>query len=171
MDDVKIREAAAADVPALARLDVQAFSEAHLAGGAGGPTLEVRERQWSAAFEAMDGAWFCFVAECRDSLVGLAAGKPYSHPDHPEYSGELNKIYLLRAHHRRGVGRRLVGHVARRLLARSVSSMLLFGDADNPSNRFYEALGAERLFAANGDFHGGYGWRDLEKLVLICPLG
>jgi hypothetical protein len=66
-------------------------------------------------------------------------------------------------------GRRLVGHVARRLLSQGISSMLLFGDARNPSNLFYEALGAERLFAANGEFHGGYGWRDLRKLASICP--
>jgi hypothetical protein len=48
--------------------------------------------------------------------------------------------------------------------------MLLFGDAQNPSNGFYEALGAERLYAANGEFHGGYGWRDLQRLASICPI-
>jgi hypothetical protein len=45
--------------------------------------------------------------------------------------------------------------------------MLLFGDAYSPSNRFYEALGAERLFAPSGEFHGGYGWRDLRQLAPI----
>jgi len=39
--------------------------------------------------------------------------------------------------------------------------MLLFGDAANPSNGFYEAFGAERLYSADGEFHGGYDWRDL----------
>lgn len=47
--------------------------------------------------------------------------------------------------------------------------MLLFGEAGNPSNRFYEALGAERLFSDTGAFHGGYGWRDLQRLAEICP--
>jgi hypothetical protein len=47
--------------------------------------------------------------------------------------------------------------------------MLLFGDAGNPSNRFYEALGADKLFASNGEFHGGYGWRDLQRLASFCP--
>lgn len=46
--------------------------------------------------------------------------------------------------------------------------MLLFGDANNPSNGFYEAMGAERLYAANGEFHGGYGWRDLQILADGC---
>jgi hypothetical protein len=57
----------------------------------------------------------------------------------------------------------------RRFLSQGISSMLLFGDARNPSNLFYEALGAERLFAANGEFHGAYGWRDLRRLGSICP--
>ena len=43
--------------------------------------------------------------------------------------------------------------------------MLLFGDANNPSNNFYEQMGAEKLFAKNGEFHGGYGWTDLQRLV------
>ena len=60
-------------------------------------------------------------------------------------------------------------HVARRFLSQGISSMLLFGEARNPSNGFYEAMAAEKLFAANGEFHGGYGWRDLRRLVNICP--
>ena len=43
--------------------------------------------------------------------------------------------------------------------------MLLFGDAMNPSNGFYEAFRAERLYSGSGEFHGGYGWRDLQRLV------
>jgi hypothetical protein len=72
--------------------------------------------------------------------------------------------------HRLGVGRRLLGHVARRFLSQGISSMLLFGEARNPSNGFYEALGAERLFSAAGEFHGEYGWRDLRRLASIFPL-
>jgi hypothetical protein len=29
--------------------------------------------------------------------------------------------------------------------------------------------GAERLFSAKGEFHGGYGWRDLRELAAKCP--
>ena len=83
--------------------------------------------------------------------------------------GELNKIYLLREYQRVGLGRRLIGHVARRFLMQGIESMLLFGEARNPSNGFYEALGAERLFSDSGEFHGGYGWRDLRTLVARCP--
>src|SRR5439155_13054843 len=125
-----------------------------------------------AAFQATakDTGWFCFVFENGNGeLIGFAKGQPYAHPDQLDFSGELNKIYLLRQYHRFGVGRRLLGHVARRFLSQGVSSMLLFGEARNPSNGFYEALGAERLFSAAGEFHGDYGWRDLRKLASICP--
>ncbi len=43
-------------------------------------------------------------------------------------------------------------------MKRDVTSMLLFGDAAIPSNWFYEAFGAERLYGDTGEFHGGYGW-------------
>ena len=166
-----IREATSVDVPALARLHVTTFNETHAPVLMNGPTYEVREYQWRQAFESADGSWFCFVIEdAHGELIGFAKGQPYAHGDHPDFAGELNKIYLLREFHRRGLGRRLLGHVARRFLSQDISSMLLFGDARNPSNLFYEAMGAEKLFAANGEFHGGYGWRDLRWLASICPV-
>src|SRR5262245_57459702 len=135
-----IREAGPADVPALAALHVTTFNETHAPVLRNGPTFHVREGQWRRAFQTADGTWFCFVAEDPTGrLIGFAKGLPYSHPDQPDYAGELNKIYLLREFHRRGLGRRLLGHVARRFLERGIASMLLFGDARNPSNGFYEA--------------------------------
>ncbi|MBI2299047.1 MAG: GNAT family N-acetyltransferase [Armatimonadetes bacterium] len=159
-----IRELTPADVPALARLHVETFNETH----GPGPTHELRERQWREAFEHDDGTWFCFVVEDEaGNLVGFAKGTPHD-GGVPGYEGELNKIYVLRACHRQGLGRRLVGHVARRFVSRGVNSMLLFGDAGNPSNGFYEHLGAERLYSPEGEFHGGYGWRDLHGLIAVC---
>jgi len=165
-----IREATAADVPALAQLHVTTFNETHAVLTA--PTYALRARQWGQAFAVGDGEWFCFVIEDQDGeLIGFAKGIPYASADQSDFAGQLNKLYILRQYHRLGLGRRLLGHVARRFLRRGIASMLLFGDARNPSNGFYEALGAERLFAANGDFHGGYGWRDLRTLAAVCPPG
>jgi GNAT superfamily N-acetyltransferase len=161
-----IREAVAADVPLLAQLHVTTYNETHAPILRNGPTYAVRERQWRAGFEKADGNSFCFVVESpNDELVGFARGIPYDHPDHPEYDGELNKIYVLRKYHRQGIGRMLLAKVARTFLGRGKTSMLLFGDARNRSNGFYERMGAERLYAKNGQFHGGYGWRHLRPLV------
>ena len=158
----EIREARYDDLPALASLHVATFKEAH--GNRGAPTYELREAQWRAAFER-EANWFCYVAQAPDGqLVGFAKGTLHD-GGVPGFEGELNKIYVLRAWHRRGIGRALVDEVARRFLTKGVGSMLLFGDARSPSNGFYERLGAERLFSPQHEFHGGYGWRDLRRLI------
>jgi GNAT superfamily N-acetyltransferase len=82
----------------------------------------------------------------------------------------LNKLYVLRGYQRLGLGRRLMGHVERRFLKQGIDSMLLFGDARNPSNGFYEALGAERLLTDAGEFHGGCGWWDPRSLAITSPI-
>jgi len=158
----RIREAHRDDVPALARLHVATFKETH--GGFRPPSEELRASQWRAAFET-DVGWFCYVAEdARGELVGFAKGTRHD-GGVPGFQGELSKIYVLRRCHRHGLGLQLVMHVARRFLSEDVTSMLLFGDAKSPSNGFYEHLGAERLLSERGEFHGGYGWRDLNRLV------
>jgi ribosomal protein S18 acetylase RimI-like enzyme len=163
-----IREATSDDVPALARLHVQTFNETHRGGRSGGPSYELRERQWREAFTVTDGSTFCFVVEIDSGeLVGFAKGTPHN-GGVPGFAGELNKIYVLRRLHGRGVGRLLLCNVARRFLQRGVASMLLFGEATNPSNGFYEAFGAERIYSDAGEFHGAYGWRDLNTLVAMC---
>jgi ribosomal protein S18 acetylase RimI-like enzyme len=160
-----IREARPDDLPALAALHVETFKQAH--GHRRAPSYELRETQWRAAFER-ETDWFCYVAEVAEApdgrLVGFAKGTLHD-GGVPGFEGELNKIYVLRAWHRRGIGRALVDQVARRFLAQGIGSMLLFGDARSPSNGFYERLGAERLQSPGGEFHGGYGWRDLRRLV------
>jgi len=165
---MRIREAHKDDVPALARLHVQTFNETHRGGRAGGPSFELREHQWHEAFDVNDGTWFCFVVEDEHGeLVGFAKGRPHD-GGVPGFAGELNKIYVLRCFHRQGIGRLLLCNVARRFIGKGVTSMLLFGEATNPSNGFYEVFGAERLYSSSGEFHGGYGWRDLHRLVDKC---
>jgi hypothetical protein len=73
-----LREACAADVPALAALHVQTFNETHRNGRPGGPSYQLREQQWRGAFEQNDGTWFCYVVEDdAGELVGFAKGTPH----------------------------------------------------------------------------------------------
>jgi GNAT superfamily N-acetyltransferase len=160
-----LRQAVAADLPALARLHVETFNETHRGGAPGGPSYELREQQWHEEFERGDDKRFCFVIEDeRGELVGFAKGVPHD-AGVPGYAGELNKFYLLKRVQRRGLGRQLLLAVANRFRQQGMNSMLLFGDAMSPSNGFYEAHGAERLYSERGEFHGGYGWPDLCKLT------
>jgi hypothetical protein len=46
--------------------------------------------------------------------------------------------------------------------------MVLFGNSRSPSKGFYADLHAERLYSPRGEFHGGYGWRDLSALAAYC---
>src|SRR5215831_9589486 len=143
----KIREATLADVPALADLHVRTFNETH------GilprrPTYRTRKFQWEHMFHKKPGSWFCFVIENEDKeLIGFAKGMPYNREDNPDFSGELNKIYILNQYQKLGLGSLLVGHVAKKFLELGISSMLLFSETDSQANNFYEALGAEKLFA------------------------
>ena len=163
-----IRHASSDDVPALARLHVLTFNQTHRGGRSGGPSYELRERQWREAFEVTDGSWFCFVVEDDNGeLVAFAKGTPHD-GGVPGFTGELNKIYALQRVHRQGVGRLLLCNVALRFLHQGVTSMLPFGEATSPSNGFYEAFGAMRLYSDSGEFNGGYGWPDLHVLVDRC---
>src|SRR5829696_1505993 len=163
-----LRLAHEADVPRLAELHVQTFNETHRGGRPNGPSYELRERQWREAFDLQDGSWFCYVIEDDEGkLVGFAKGAPHD-GGLPEYEGELSKIYVLQRVQRQGLGRRLLCAVAQRFVDDGVTSMLLFGEAANPSNGFYESFGAERLYSETGEFHGAYGWRDLRMLVERC---
>jgi len=165
----RIRQALPTDISPLASLHVKTFKETH--GGWNPPTIELRTSQWRKSFDVTDGSWFCFVIEGpAGELIGFAKGTLHD-GGVPGFVGELNKIYIFRKYQRMGLGRRIVGQVARRFLAQGISSMLLFGDARSRANQFYEALGAEKLFSPEGEFHGGYGWQDLNRLVKICPDG
>src|SRR5688500_20201159 len=93
--EFRIRRATAADVPSLAELHVRTFIETHRGGHPGGPSFELRERQWHEAFAAADNSWFCYVVENGDgALVAFAKGTPHDGAV-PGFAGELNKIYVL----------------------------------------------------------------------------
>jgi ribosomal protein S18 acetylase RimI-like enzyme len=100
------------------------------------------------------------------------------------FAGEFSALYVLAAHQRRGVGRRLMALMARDLLAREVRGAALWVLRDNePARRFYEALGAkvvgrriesvdahltgERARAQDGALlhEVAYGWPDLALLA------
>jgi GNAT superfamily N-acetyltransferase len=165
----ELREAVPGDIPELARVHVSAWNATHAGWVGRKPSVDLRVRQWTEKFASLAPDWFCYLAQDGGgTVVGFATGQPYPEPDPSGFSTRLEKIYLLSEYQRLGLGRRLVGRVARRLWERGAGSMLLFSQPENPSCAFFEALGGERLLADSGEFHGAYGWRDLERLVALC---
>jgi ribosomal protein S18 acetylase RimI-like enzyme len=168
-DQFIIREASLSDLPALAALHVETWNETY-GGVKHKPSLQLRTKQWQEQFAAGTDNWFCYVVENpKGGLAGFAKGERYASEDLPGYSGQLSKIYLLCRYQRLGLGRRLLGYVARRFIKMGINDMVLFGIPQNPSCSFHEAMGGKKLIAKNGEFHGGYGWKDLHELMRRCP--
>jgi ribosomal protein S18 acetylase RimI-like enzyme len=163
-----LRDAVPEDIPALAELHAIAWAQTYPTVKKP-PTAALRAWQWAEQFKHVDGTWFCLALQGpTGSLVGFVKGKTYAHANMPAYDGELNKMYLLKEYQRLGFGKKMLCVCADRFMAMGIKNMLLFAAPENPSCWFYEAMGGQRLYAANGDFDGGYGWPDLHALAAIC---
>lgn len=156
-----IRKATAKDVQNLAELHVKAWNQTYQ-NTAPDPSVATRMWQWAEIFKKQDDSWFCYVIENADhELIGFSKGQTYQHSDLPAFDGEINKIYILKEYHRLGLGKRLLKVMFDRFLGMGINAVLLFGDAANPSGGFHEAMGAQKIYAANGKFNGGYAWYDI----------
>jgi len=161
LDSFVIREATIEDLPALANLHVKTWQETYRVKRP--PTYAIREYQWREQFKVTDGSWFCFVVENnKKELIGFLKGKR-----NEKNTGAIDKIYLLSTYQRLGLGRKLVGEAARRFLSIGINTIVLFGIPQNPSSYFHKAIGGEKLYADNGEFHGGYIWKDVQALAAL----
>ncbi len=158
-----IREASPADLSQLVEVHVTSWNATY-PGYHPKPTPQLREAQWKKLFEEKEDDWFCYVVENSEgNIVGFATGNNFQDAELP-YKGQLHKIHFYKAYHRMGLGTKLVGFVARRLLSNGINSMILFADPANPNIGFYDMLGGERIHDKEGKFHGAFGWIDLQEL-------
>lgn len=163
IESFTFRDATIGDVHELGILHAETWAQTYNASSA---NYELRQYQWHKSFtEENDGSWFCIlVVDKSDKLVGFAKGIKYK-DDTGKLSGDLNKIYLLRDYQRIGLGRKLIGYVARRFLSAGIKDMTLFGVPQNPSCAFHEAMGGKRIYTDKGIFDGCFRWGDLRKLA------
>jgi ribosomal protein S18 acetylase RimI-like enzyme len=160
LDSIIVRDAVAADIPALSELHVKLWNATYRTSR--GPSIATRVRQWTDVFGKRPRLDFVVVLEDRTGrLIGFAAGKP----DHGEFAGQLSKIYLRWEYHGLGLGRRLMAETGRRFLDRGIESFVLFAERSNPTIGFYDRMGGERLVDERGLFTGAYAWRDARSLV------
>ena len=174
--DIRIREAVPADAGPITRVHIDTWRtsyagivpDEHLAG----LSYDDREAVWGQILTRHRHTQHNFVAETDGGeIVGFAGGGPEREGDEV-YRGELYAIYLLEAHQRRGVGRRLACAVARGLLSAGFESMLLWVLEDNHrARRFYESLGGVVVGRKSIEIGGAalvevsYGWRDITGLA------
>lgn len=179
---VTIREARLSDAAGLARVHVDSWRATYAgivpAEFLAGLSYEKSESRWQAAL-AGDGTFHCFYvaeasAEGQGALAGQIAGFATGRCADAEglpYQGEVGAIYIAEAHHRQGIGRRLVAAVAARLLQEGMPAMMIWALTENKGARaFYEALGgvlvAERTVTIGGAElpEVAYGWADVRTL-------
>jgi ribosomal protein S18 acetylase RimI-like enzyme len=161
LDSIVVRDAVAADIPALAELHVTTWNATY--NTTRGPTIEIRTWQWNKVFANEQRRDFVLVLVDRSGrLIGFTWGKPN---DSGEFEGNLSKIYLRWEYHGLGLGRRMMVETARRFLDRGIHSFNLFAELSNPTLGFYDRMGGERLLNDKGQFDGAYGWRDVRMLI------
>jgi ribosomal protein S18 acetylase RimI-like enzyme len=187
MDAITIRPAVPDDAFGIARVHVDAWRTTYpgimptkvLAN----LSYETRERVWRRNLETagQDGT-VLYVAErtppdASDTaqsqvgeIVGFAGGGPERSGD-PDHAGEVYAIYVLEPYQRRGVGRQLFCAVTSRLAEAGMRSLLVWVAAQNPSRRFYEALGGAPVRERQEESGGApldevaYGWSDVAPLI------
>lgn len=175
---MSVRPATIEDAPQIARVHVDSWRSTYsgiipedFLAAMSYEDFEARWRGWLGG--ESDAHRTFYVAELpAGSIVGFASGGPrQEEDDYPEYEGELYAAYLLRQYQRRGLGRRLLGAVARGLLADGMHSMLAWVLAENPSRSFYEAAGGKLLGSQKTEIGGAvleevvYGWDDTRSLA------
>ena len=166
LESIVVRDAVAADIPALAELHVTTWNATY--NTTRGPTIETRTWQWNRVFANEHRRDFVLVLEQpglagrNGRLIGFTWGKPN---DSGAFEGNLSKIYLRWEYHGLGLGRRMMEETARRFLARGIHSFNLFAELSNPTLGFYDRMGGERLLNDKGQFDGAYGWRDVRALI------
>jgi len=173
-----IRKATRADAHGIARVHIDAWRttyqgivpERHLAA----LSMEERVPRWERILitAGPEGERVCVAVDPTGGVVGFASGGPERDGD-PHYRGELYSMYILAAHQRRGIGRRLVAEVTDHILRTGFSTMLVWALAANAGMRgFCEALGGVLLEPSKVVEIGGatlpevaYGWSDLLPLI------
>ena len=140
-----VREASAADAPAIARIHVASWRATY--PGIVPRTvlerlsIERREAYWRET-AANPGELRVWVAEVDGGVVGFASGGPCRDDDLGAGTGELHAIYLDPAMWGRGVGRALFRHAVADLRRRGFDPLVLWVLTDNRrGRRFYERQG------------------------------
>ncbi|NEP63192.1 MAG: GNAT family N-acetyltransferase [Symploca sp. SIO2G7] len=170
-----VREATHSDVAAMARVHVDTWRTTYrgivpdklLAN----LSYEKRENGWHQVLKnASEDGNFTYIAEDESGkIIGFANGGLERASD-PVYKGELNAIYILMSHQRKGIGRELVRTVTQKLSQMEIYSMLVWVLAENPAYRFYETLGGQKVYEKEIERGGAklieiaYGWQDIANL-------
>lgn len=173
---MKVREALLEDIGWIAKVNVNSWMTTYK--GIISDTVltklsvEKRRKEWEWIYNNRKQDEVIFVAVNDDGeIVGFSNGGRNRNAEF-DYDGELYAIYLLKEYQRQGLGKLLVSKVVESLRHRGYSSMMVWVLEENPSVKFYTALGG-RTFGKKEITRGkdklievAYGWNNLNELKL-----
>jgi GNAT superfamily N-acetyltransferase len=170
-----IRPANSTDVAAIARVHVDSWRTTYhgIVPSAFLAQLSYSQRAqlWQTVLSCPAPNTCVYVAaDASGNLVGFASGGPERSGNTP-YMAELYAIYLLQPYQGQGIGQQLMAAVVKRLVEMGMNSLLLWVLAENPSRRFYEALGGQPVSEKTVTIGGvsllevSYGWQDVHWLL------
>lgn len=137
-----------------------------------GLSVEKRTEFWRGVLVNPQESNCLYVAENEwGEIFGFVAAGP-ERTQYPGYTSELYAIYLLQAAQGQGLGRRLVKAAVEYLVEHHYISMLVWVLADNPSRKFYEALGGVKIaekpivIGEMAVLETAYGWQDSNQILI-----
>jgi phosphinothricin acetyltransferase len=167
MNDISIRPATPADIPAITRIYAHAVRHGTASFEYDPPDEAEMARRQRALLE---GGYPYLVAGIGGAVVGYAYAGPYRTRPAYRYTVE-NSIYIAPEAHRRGLGRALLDRLIAECEARNYRLMIaVIGDsAQTPSIELHRAAG----FKMVGAFEAvGYKFdRWLDSVLMQRPLG
>ena len=181
-----IRHARVEDAEAIAAVHVAAWRESYtgLVPAEMLASLSVKERtdRWRRILGEPDPviATVAFVACAPDGAVmgfGSCGLQRSAELAGAGFGGEFQAVYILRAAQRRGMGRALMGAMARDLGDRGLQGGALWVlEGDQPALNFYDVLGG-MVVAQREDRRGegavlaeiAYGWASMASLATAAP--
>ena len=172
MDGVTIRLASVRDAAGIARLDVETWRAAYAGVLSTHYLVGLSERRREAGWRSL------ILHEPRDVRVAADAlgvirgfGSCGASRGERGFEGEVYTLYVGPDWQNRGIGRRLLMALFRRLVAIGRNSAIVWVLRDNPSRFFYERLGgrqaAQKSLSVGGAWIEAlaYGWPDLPAFL------
>jgi GNAT superfamily N-acetyltransferase len=170
-----IRVAEMRDAAAIAHVHVQSWRTTYEGIVPKEYLVSLNEAEWVRSWrDWLTRNMIVLVAEIKGEVIGFVGGGASREPLHG-YDSELYTLYLLREVQGCGVGKALLGAVAKALLQKGYGAMLVWVLEQNPAARFYENAGAVYLMSKQIDIGGvhltesAFGWLDLEAVSRSLP--
>jgi len=168
---MQIRIATTEDSAGIAKVQVDSYRSAYVGiyppSDLDALSIEVQEAEWKGWKDKYPDD-VVYVAESdKGGVIAYALARP-GESGIPGYDGELIALHVRSKDQRMGIGRLMLWMAAKGLRRAKCESMMLWTFEANPSNAFYEHLGATlldvRKESASHPLQVSYGWPEIERV-------